>query len=445
MPKPTPKPSPPEDDLIEPALPPSEPADEDVGPSGHEDHDDLYVRDEHGGSDDTSAADLDIGELGVDVVPVSSLDMEDGLSHDDEEPSLFDEAQGSLLADHRDEPDAAHEDLHDLLPSSPDDGGAEGMLDGTEGDVREDELPELDADAEGELELDEMLKQLGFASDGREAWEVAPAFGFDRPLAAVVSHEGSVAAAGDALVVIGKGEIAPRARQLPEPATACAWLGPRVVFATLRSIHIAEGSGADVAAIPLPAVTAVAVAAGRAWAVAGRTLYAIDDRTSAADIVRADVAQIASSSSTLYAVCLAGGGARLLSLRAQDRDWEELTVARELLDQLARGATLVASAAGAVAAIDRAASSVWRPGSPRSTPIPLEDIVAAVFCGDGPHAPLLLATESGALSVFEEKRGLVEVGSVPFAPRALAWDGTRDLAYVVGPGGLIALGPRVTH
>jgi hypothetical protein len=445
VPKPTPKPPLPDEDLIEPALPPSEPADEDVGPRGHEEHDDLYVRDEHGGTDDAAAGDLDIGELVSEVAPTSTSDTQDGFLHDDGEPSLFDEAHASLLEDHHDEPDAGHEELHDLLPSSPDDGGAEGMLDGTEGDVREDDLPELDADAEGELELEEMLKQLGFASDGVEPWEVAPAFGFDRPLVAVVSREGSIAAAGEALVVIGKGEIAPRARPLPDPAVACAWLGPRVLFATSRGIQLAEGSGANLAAIPLAGVTALAVAAGRAWALAGVSLHAIDERTSTAEVARTDVAQIASTSSTLYAVSRSGADARLLSLRAQDRDWDELAVTRDLLEHLARGATLVASAAGAVAAIDTAATLLWRPGSGRSTSIPLEDVAAATFCGDGPHAPLLLATESGALTVFEEKRGLAEVGALPFTPRALAWDATRDLAYAVGPGGLVALGPRVTH
>lgn len=445
VPKPAPsRPTPTEEDLFDPALPPTEPADEDVGPRQTDDHDELYVRDEHGGTDDAAAGDLDIGELVGDDHTVSHGDSLEGLPDEDAEPALFDEVHGSLMDDGPAENDH-HELLHDALPSSPDDGGAEGTSDGTEGELHEDQLPELDADAEGELELDEMLKQLGFASEGGETWEQTTAFGFDRALACVVASDGSVAAAGEALVVIGRGEIAPRSRPLADAASACAWLGPRVLFATARGVHVAEGSGPDVLAIALPNVQALAVAAGRAWALAQSTLYAIDARTNATEVARTDVAQISSSPSALYLVAGTGADARVLALRAQDGDWQDLGVAPEPLEHLGRGARLVTSAAGAVATIDSAQTLVWRPGATRSTAVPLDDVVAAVFCGDGPHAPLLLATESGSLSLFEEGRGLSEVGSAPFAPVALTWDATRDLAFAVGPSGLVALGPRVKH
>ena len=433
-----------EDDLFDEALPPSETADEAVGPDGSEEDEELYVRDEHVGTDDASAGDLDIGELIGEDHPASHADGEEGFGDDESEPALFEEPSGALA-----ESEALDSDQHDFgedaLPSSPDDGGAEGMSDGTEGELHEDQLPDLDADAEGELELDEMLRQLGFGGERGEAWVAAPAFGFDRPLASVVARDGSVAAAGEALVVIGKGEIAPRTRPLAEAALGCAWLGPRLLFASARGIHLAEGSGPDVLAIPLADVKALAVAASRPWALAGTMLYSIDERSGAAELARDDVTQIASSPSTLYVVVDDGTEARVFALRGQDGDWEVVGVALETREHLRRGASLVASAAGAVAAIDSTQVLVWRPGTTTSTSVRLDDVVAAAFCGDGPHAPLLLATESGSLSLFEEARGLSEVGTVPFTPLALTWDASRDLVFAAGPGGLVALGPRVKH
>jgi len=65
-----------------------------------------------------------------------------------------------------------HDNFGDnMLPATGDDGGAEGLSDGSESFLDEANVPAIDADAEGDFELTDLLAEMGFGSD--EAWEIA--------------------------------------------------------------------------------------------------------------------------------------------------------------------------------------------------------------------------------------------------------------------------------
>ncbi|NUO48658.1 MAG: hypothetical protein HOV80_07365, partial [Polyangiaceae bacterium] len=328
-----------------------------LGPDA-EDDDELDLR-EDGGTDDANAADLDIGDFAGEEPTAPPSERALAVEDEDAEPSLFDDVASETAEDAGEGPELAMDAFDDALPSSPDDGGAEGMTDGTEGDVDESALPELDADAEGEVDLEDMLQQLGFGGGGTEPWEQHPDFSFDRPLAAVATHDGSVAAAGHALVVIGKGDVASRARSLSEPAVACAWLGPRTVLATERGVHFVAAAVRDELVVPMHGARSVAVAAGRVWALAASSLLHVDERAGSATPLRDDVRSIAAAAGTLYV--LTTDGPRVLALRGQDGDFAELTVPAEVIEHLDRDADLLVSAAGLLAAIDATTIFVARP------------------------------------------------------------------------------------
>ncbi len=433
-----------DDDLPALPMPPPDAGDLDVGPTAQED-DDLDLDDRDGGTDDASAGDLDIGDLEGEEPTAPPSDRVRAFSDDDDDfAALFESAADDRAEVSEDGPELAMDAFDDVLPASPDDGGAEGMVDGSEGELDEEALPDLDADAEGEVELDDMLRQLGFAGDAHEPWELAPGFGFDRALTDVVAQDGSVAAVGAALVVVGKKEVAPRVRSLAEAASSCAWLGPRTVFATSRGVHLTTGTGGDVLAIPMPGVEAVAVASGQVWALADRSLFLIDERAGSKRAVRGDVARIAAAASTLY-VLTDDADAQLLALRGQDGDWEPHAVPSELLVHLAEGAALVVGAAGAVASIGPEIVLTYKPGGTGCSRFATSDAAAGAFCGDHPDAPLLLGGEGGSLILVDGERDPSEIARVPWRPRSIAWDGSRDLAFVAGDGGLAAFGPRVKH
>ncbi len=431
--------SPEEDDEL--IVPPAMNGDADdlvLGPDS-EDDEQLDLR-EDGGTDDANAADLDIGDFAGEEPTAPPSERALALEDDDAEPTLFEDIGGEAAEEAGEGPELAMDAFDDALPASPDDGGAEGMTDGTEGDVDESALPELDADAEGEVDLEDMLRQLGFGGGGAEPWEPQPDLSFDRPLAAVATHDGSVAAVGHALVVIGNGDVASRARPLSEPAVACAWLGPRTVVATERGIHFVAAATREELVVPIHGARYVAVAAGRVWALAASSLFHIDERAGSATPLRDDVRSIAAAAGTLYV--LTAGEARLLALRGQDGDFAELSVPADVLEHLDRGADLLVSAAGLVAAIDATTIFVARS---KLELVRLEGGACATFCGERADAPLLVASESGALTLYDQTGNATEVGSVPWTPRAIAWDATRDIAFVAGDGGLVALGPRVRH
>jgi hypothetical protein len=403
------------------------------------------------GAEAANASDLDIGdiELKEDPAPVGDADLHDGLAAVEDAPH-FEDHDGRSLADaggRDDEPPAVGELIEDEPPGSADDGGAEGMTGVAEDEIDEHALPELDADDEGEVEVDDLLRQLGFSSDG-EAWEAVGSLAVDRPLAAIACDEGRVAAVGAALAVLGPGDPAPRARRLAEVAHACVWDDDRVAFATARGVHCAKGTAKDTLVYASAGVSALAVAAGRLWALAGTSLVGIDAAAGTHAVARDDVLAIAAAAGTLYVV--AGGSstarARLLRLRGQDGDWEEVSESAALAAHVRRGARLAVNGASAMAVLDGGQVFVRRPGRSLA-PTHVDRAVAVAFRGDAPDAPLLVVLEDGQLGFVAPSGDLVELGAgrIDGGVRGLAWDTSRDLAFVVGPGGLAAVGPRIKH
>ena len=163
--------------------------------------------------DDSTAADLetgleiglsDEGELGSDEAAGEGVDVggleDDLLVHDDAGGGLDDRLESPLEED---------EDLESFdRERSDDDGGAEGTLSSGEDEVSEADLPELDADEEGDHEADDVVAEMTFAADtslppwDAQRFAVVEGAGASVPCSALSIGRGKVAAAADDRVVL---------------------------------------------------------------------------------------------------------------------------------------------------------------------------------------------------------------------------------------------------
>jgi hypothetical protein len=206
-------PHPDEDDLD--VLPPldGEERDERDAPEPEPDFGDL-LEDEPGGD-----ASLDDATAEHDPPDASELEVDDGESGWLEEPpdapeldlgdvSIVDFGEGPSEMGEADEPPAPEEDEELAAGTSPEHGdldtGDEGPLGGDE-ELREADLPELDADDEGELD-DAALVDAGFASDEPVGvpWAAEPWPRVGAPVGLSVAT--AVACAGPGALVAGRAE-----------------------------------------------------------------------------------------------------------------------------------------------------------------------------------------------------------------------------------------------
>lgn len=454
-------------------FPPEEDLDLDPGHAPHGEDDALGVENDAdleldggvgGGSDDSASDDLEIGE--------HDLALKDGHvdgpgAHGDEHGPGADSTEEFVPSfsdappDGGDEPhpEIGHEMDDDALPSTADDGGAEGIGDGSESFVDESALPAMDADAGGDFELPDLLEELGFGGDG--PWELLGTFSTELRLSAVTCREGTLVAVGSAALVVDRGAPAPRVRALAEPAIGCAIVDGSVALATRRGVELLElpSTSPARAIVERPDVQAVAFASGQLWALAGSTLLKVDLASGRAAPVRDDVRSIGAAQGTLFVV----DGSGLLRLRGGDGAFEAIS-----LDETARrfigGDTTIAASSPSALLLMKEGRALVVSSSGSSTSIPREGLLAGTFraavgIGQGELATALLVAEAvdGGLDLVSASGAgdgtattLLHVG--PERARAdaserwgIAWDATREIAVVAGPNGLFSMRPRVEH
>ncbi|NUP04556.1 MAG: hypothetical protein HOW73_00665 [Polyangiaceae bacterium] len=421
-------------------------------PLGPREEDEEALEDDSDRSlEDAYSDDLDIG--GVDIAFEEGalgkrVDDTAGIEHDvdDFAPSFDDGASEA-----GDEPvsELATDDGVDLLPSTADDGGAEGIGDGSEAEVDEAALPAMDADAGGDFELNDLLEEMGFG--GAEPWESVPQLSRDDALACVTSLDGLILAAGSAVVVVDRGALSPRVRPLASAAHGCALTSGGVVLATARGVETiaAAATSAPKVLFAQADVGAIAVAAATLWVLAGTRLFRVDPASGANKVVRDDVLTMSAAQGTLF-VGTSSPVAALERLRGDDGAFEPLDCDAATEQLLEAGATIAASSPGHLVLVHEGRGLLVRVGG-ASLPLPRERIVAATFRGHTDAALLLLVRAGEGLEMVSIDAHGAEVSAVKvMSPAsgdayAIAWDATREIALIAGPQGLAAMRPRLQH
>ncbi len=400
------------------------------------DTDDIDI-DESSDLSDESADKLDIG--GMDVQEESGA-----RSADDDAPfdgSVFDEGGVPTFADEGDASDevgptdAVIEGFgDDGLPSTTDDGGAEGLSDGSETVLDEDLLPAMDIGVEGDFELNDLLSEMGLGGD--DAWEIAPGFSSDVSVGSVRANGGRVVAVGAAVVLIGAGEQALRVRPLEQAAHDCAVSGERVFIVTSRGVEVLGPGDARKLLAAATGVSALAIAAEQLFVLVGHALSRIDVTTGKAQLLRNDVTSMGAADGTLFVTTEEN---QLDRLRGHDGDFERCeSDVPGLIVACASKALLLSEDEKAFRFDDRY----------RRRALDAERVVAgAAFAAE---ELLLLSVEAGAFVVslvdkVGDVRRIARVAHTAEPPVALAWDPSRELIFVAGPAGLLALRRRLSH
>jgi hypothetical protein len=431
----------------------------------------LLAVEEGGGLDDSTAADLDVGdELG-------DLDGEEGGDTEGDvdvgpldEGIDIDGAESSLGADEESGADDEGVDIDESLDD--DDGGAEGTSEAPEDDVDEDDLPDLDdgEDTSSDQALAEEL--LAEGEGGLPPWAparvvVVEGAGAAVPCRKVTVAGGRVAAAGEVLLFVEEGARA--ARQLPfgENVVAVALGDDALLAATARGQLLSgRDQGAEAASLgswrPGAGAPHVDLAAtpGRFWVHAGTALSCATLPGAPAAVRDRGVLAIAASGGTLVAVTLGPAGAAVERFRGDDEGGMEapLAGAASALVERSReaGSALFAAAAGGrcLALSDGESVLVSRDGGATFASVDPGPAAALAFAGEDASASLLVLVvpaPSGAspaylveVSAAGEAARIGELSGVEL-PAALAWDASREVIWVASGAGLAALGTPRRH
>jgi hypothetical protein len=445
---------------------------DDDEPSGSRDEgDDADAIDESddGGEsplDDAEASDLDAGEDEIDEtddddgdeadVDVGPLDDEVDIG---EENELDDEAAG--------EAEGAEEGIDLEERAAADDGGIEGTNEAPEDAVDESALPELDSDDDaddGDEDLAEVL--LADAQTEPPPWDAArwtplEGAGASAPCSTLTIAAGRVAAAGEVLLIVGAGERSARAASFGAGVVAVAASEDLLFTATARG-QIAMSEGAWAEAISLGTRGAghgpidLAATPGRGFFHRDGALHRVTppDLALAPVRERGVLAVAASAGAVLLLVASATGpGIELERLRGDD-EARHAAPLRGAARKVAEGAakqgtvTLVAAAGGrAVAFTDGARIAISRDDGATFAITAFGPILSLAFAGDDADATLLILLEGGTVIQSPARGEATRVAAIEGvgAAAAIAWDPTRECAWVACQAGLIAIGRAPRH
>lgn len=432
--------------------------------------------------DDSTAADLETGlDIGLsdEGDRVGDEAAEEGVDVGGLEDDLVvqDEIGGGL--DDRLEPSLDEdEDLESFdREGSDDDGGAEGTLSSGEDEVSEADLPELDADEEGDHEAEDVVAEMTFAADtslppwDAQRFAVVEGAGAAVPCSALAIGHGKVAAAGEVVLLVEE-EAAVRCRfEAGARAVAIADDGS-LVAAARGELWISRDNGKTVSPLGgfrgnTSAISLVG-AAGRVWILSDGALSWISTAGGPATLVRgSDVARIAGAGAALVALSRSSRGPVLERLGMDDGGAEELHLDAAATALAADERVVLAAAAGgrllALASLE--AVSVSRDGGRTFRSFALPGAVALAFAGDQSDAPLLallvppledeafvaLLPAEGSPSLVAEFAGGGSLedeagdGTASIGASAIGWDASRECLWIVCRAGLLALARARKH
>ncbi len=416
------------------------PKEEAVGVDEDEDPDALEADD--GDRDDAHADDLDIGDVDVSDEGGDAHD-DDGFAVEHGDSTSFDDHSEARGDDDPAGEDVDFDGLGEALPPTHDDGGVEGTHDGSESDLA-DALPALDSGGDEELAMNELLAEVGLGDD---TWEIASEQTVDAALTSVNCADGRVAAAGQVLAVLEPGEVIARVHALDELARGCLVTPAGVATLSSGGVHLRTGA-TEALVFQSPDVRRVGVAGDRLFALVEHTLYRLDAMGGRASVVRTDVVDFAAAAGTLVAIVRGPEACSIARMRGHDRDWEDLGPAGALGELVVQGGKLLVNGALAMAAVEAGGVAVRRTARTATRHFAIAGTIDAVFQGDAEGAALLVLTSTpdGTRLVSLGSTEPSDIAALPGgAPRAVAWDATRERLFVAGEGGLVALRPRVRH
>jgi hypothetical protein len=432
--------------------------------------------------DDSTAADLETGlDIGLsdEGSPGDDEAAEEGVDVGGLEDDLLVQDEGVGAMDDR--LDAALDEDEDLASfdreRSEDDGGAEGTLSHGEDDVSEADLPELDADEEGDHEAEDVVAEMTFAADtslppwDTQRWSLVEGAGAAVPCSALAVGRGKVAAAGEVLLLVGEEAHAASRSGFEAGARAVAIADDGAIVAAARGeLWVSRDDGKTVSALGgfRGSTNAAVLAAtpGRVWIVSDGALSSIPTAGGPATPIRlADVARIAAAGEALVALSRSAKGPLFERLGGEE------DAALHLEDAAARAAAddrvvLAAAAGGRLLALaSPEAVCVSRDGGKSFRTFSLPGTAALTFAGDHDEAPLLallvppleeeaymaLLPAEGSPSLIAELAGGgsleddAEEGTASIGTAAIGWDAAREVVWIACRAGLLALARARKH
>lgn len=431
--------------------------------------------------DDSTAADLETGlDIGLhDEGEQVGDDAEGGIDVGGLEDDLVVQDEiGGGLDDRLESGLEEDEDLESYdRERSGDDGGEEGTVSSGEDEVSEADLPELDADEEGDHEAEDVVAEMTFAADtslppwDAQRFAVVEGAGAAVPCSALAIGSGKVAAAGEVVLLVEE-EAAIRCRfEAGARAVAIADDGS-LMAASRGELWISRDGGKTVSPLGKFRGSAGAVslagAAGRVWILSDGVLSWIATAGGSATPVRgADVVRIAGAGPALIALSRGSKGPVLERLGMDDGGTEELRLDAAAA-ALALDERVVLAAAGGgklLALASPEAVSVSRDGGQSYRLFALPGVAALSFAGDQDAAPLLallvppledeafvaLLPAEGSPSLVAELAGggLLddgsEEGAASIGASAMGWDASREFLWIACRAGLLAFARARKH
>lgn len=433
--------------------------------------------------DDSEARDLDVGAELDHVLPDHlSPDEEDGATASagvDIGDSVVDLATDSLSDEgHLDDStgidgDADHDGIdHDGFDAGEDDGGAEGTSERIEDEVDPDQLPELDADDDGDVTDEELLE--AFVPDASDTslppWSDAPwtshaGCGARVACRQVAVYDARVVAVGQVLLLVDPEARAARSTELDSEVFSLALLN--------RDAIVASGSSGVLLLDPEPNATPTTIwqpqhrveltfAASRIWGHTEGALWRVALPPGAPTLVRDHgVIGMASADGTLIVLARDRDADEpcIERLRSDDEGWQRQRLSGEALRLVSEhtdsGDVQICATAGGVALALVAGGEllVSRDGGADFHRCALPPTITASFAGTEADAPLVALVEDGAdavlvgISADSPTVRLAEVGRLGSpddddgAPARMVWDASRELLWMACRSGLLAFGP----
>jgi hypothetical protein len=379
---------------------------------------------------------------------------EDGQVSGDLEPATlaFHEEAPPLFEDHPAERDdaASGPELEELLvdehgPSL--DRGLEGFADAEEEELDESALPAMDADTDGDFELDDLLEELGFGKTG--LWEIETVFGEAGALRSLhVAPEEMLLSAGDSLVTISLAGIV-RVRPLPYPLDQLASVVGLTVASGANGAVKLELSGERPTLTTLleqPAAQLV-IAAGQVVARVNDRIFALSASGAEPIPGPSGVRSLAARASVLWVLTEQG---KLLHGSSGFESLCELQLDAETEHTLQSGATILASSSAAcllqagstLLRVSRSSASV-SVRLPETTPT--QSLAACAVEAHGLEFLVARSHSSGCELLAPhfaagELEALVRLDtSGQSGPVALGWDPSLRRAFIAGPFGLLTV------